>query len=263
MITLNALASAGLWRLPDGEWTLHSRFSRAINFVHDNGELLTLYRYGNGIGPAGVLLGENAFSRCAALSHIVKRNTRIAGSGVTICLRRQLALRLTAAMMSPIDLRGYCSPTGLCGPLNQAIAWQPPHTDADLARWLIGRGPGLTPSGDDMLIGMLAVFHAAGLPVAAFLPPADQLAALTTSVSCSYLNSARVGEFATPVLRVMRCLQRGRAAHRAIQRLLSLGHTSGADTLLGIALAQRGLSSVEFRGMNARSGNHTHIYSGG
>lgn len=129
-------------------------------------------------------------------------------------------------------------------------------------RWLIGRGPGLTPSGDDMLTGMLAVFIAAGIPVHLFLPPADQLAQLTTSVSCSYLNSARVGEFSTPVLGVMRSLQTGRDAGHALRRLLTVGHTSGADMVLGIALAQRWLLMADSRGKHARSGNNTYIYSG-
>ncbi|SQB37724.1 Uncharacterised protein [Citrobacter koseri] len=53
MSIINPLACAGLYRLPDGEWSLHSRFSQAINFCHSGGELLTLFRYGKGMGPTG------------------------------------------------------------------------------------------------------------------------------------------------------------------------------------------------------------------
>lgn len=268
MVILNALASAGLNRLPDGEWTLHSRFSQAINFIHAGGELLTLYRYGKGMGPSGVLLADGAFSRCVPLEKIDKRDDRLSGQGIDIRPRRRLSLRPRVGSLCPVDLTLFSSPTGLGGPLNHAAASLSfyPHIAAQLARWqdglipdwrwLIGCGPGLTPSGDDMLIGMLAVFHAVAWPVHLFLPPNDQLVSLTTSVSYSYLNSARVGEFSTPLLKVMRCLQSGRGALPAIQRLLKTGHTSGADMMLGIAIAQRWLQSVDLRGRHARSGNH-------
>ncbi|HGC0596287.1 TPA: DUF2877 domain-containing protein, partial [Escherichia coli] len=130
--------------------------------------------------------------------------------------------------------------------------------------WLIGNGPGLTPSGDDMLAGMLAMLYGAGFSdrLHAFIPPADQLTSLTTSVSCSYLNSARRGEFSLPVVKVMRGLRSTGDPKRAIQRLLAVGHTSGADTLLGMAFAQHWLQRVDSRGTHARSGNHPHVYTG-
>lgn len=49
---------------------------------------------------------------------------------------------------------------------------------------------------------------------------------------------------------------------RAIQRLLAVGHTSGADTLLGMAFAQHWLQRVDSRRTHARSGNHPHVYTG-
>ncbi|MDM2734669.1 DUF2877 domain-containing protein [Citrobacter sp. Ct235] len=275
MLILNALACAGLYRLPDGEWTLHSRFSQAINFSHANGELLTLYRYGKGMGPTGMLLSHTQFSRLTAVSRLYKTGNLLSGQGVTLRSQRQLRLQLNPADSTPVGLSRCGQQSGLCGALNQPLNGIPFYSEimAALAcwhhggepdwRWLIGRGPGLTPSGDDMLTGMLAVFIAAGIPVHLFLPSIDQLALLTTSVSCSYLNSARLGEFSTPVLGVMRSLQTGRNTDRALGRLLAVGHTSGADTVLGIALAQHWLQMADSRGMHARSGNNTHIYSGG
>lgn len=274
MFILNALACTGLYRLPDGEWTLHSRFSQAINFSHANGELLTLYRYGKGVGPTGVLLSRTQFSCLTAVSQLYKTGSLLSGQGLTLRPQRSLRLQLNPIAIAPLDLSSCSQQTGLGSLLNQPLTTLDCYQDiiaglecwksgvAPDWRWLIGRGPGLTPSGDDMLTGMLAVFIAVGMPVQLFLPPADQLARLTTSVSCSYLNSARVGEFSTPVLGVMRSLQSGRDAGRALRRLLTVGHTSGADTVLGIALAQRWLQRADSRGMHARSGNNTHIYSG-
>lgn len=276
MSIINPLACAGLYRLPDGEWSLHSRFSQAINFCHSGGELLTLFRYGKGMGPTGVLLSTAQFSRVAHVERLIKQGNTLWGQGIMLDPRRILRVSLSSAAVAPVDLSFCTQRSGFSGALNQPLmAMQHyPEIIKQLAcwhhgmmpdwRWLIGCGPGLTPSGDDMLTGMLAVLYAAGFSVRLghFLPPADQLAQLTTSVSCSYLNSARMGEFSIPVLKVMRRLQSGRDPQPAIQRLLAVGHTSGADTLLGIAIAQRWLQMVDSRGRHARSGNNTHIYSG-
>lgn len=276
MTTIHALACAGLYRLPDGEWTLHSRFSQALNFVHTDGELLTLYRYGKGMAPGGVLLSTTQFSNFAHVSRIIKQGNTLRGNGVTVHSRRILRLQLNSAAVTPVDLSSYTQQSGLSGALNQPFDTMPyyPEIITQLERWhhgaipdwrwLIGRGPGLTPSGDDMLTGIVAVLHVVGFSAQLlhFLPPADQLAQLTTSVSCSYLNNARIGEFSTPLLKVMRSLQTRCNSRSAIRRLLAVGHTSGADTLLGIAIAQRWLQVVNSGGMHARSGNNTHIYSG-
>lgn len=275
MSRINALASAGLDRLPDGEWLLHSRFSQAINFIHANGELLTLYRYGKGMGPTGVLLSHAQFSSLTMAKQLIKNGNILSGSDHVIQPRRSLKLHLTSGAVLPVELSSFLHQSGLCGRLNQPLEamplfpeimdglehWQ--HGNIPDWQWLIGRGPGLTPSGDDMLTGMLAVFCAERIPIHLFLPSADQLALLTTAVSCSYLNSARLGEFSTPVLSVIRDLQTGRDANRALHRLIAVGHTSGADTIVGMALAQRWLHRAESRGMNARSGNNTHVFTGG
>lgn len=276
MDIINTLASAGLDRLPDGEWKLHSRFSQAINFCHPGGELLTLFRYGKGMGPAGGLLSTEQFPRIANVTRIIKQGNTLRAQNMMIRSRRELRLQLPATAFTPVNLSFYTHQSGLVGSLNQPLDIMPlyPEIIAQLECWhhgvapdwcwLIGRGPGLTPSGDDMLTGMIAVLYARGIftQQSSFLPPPDRLAQLTTSVSCSYLNSARIGEFSTPVLRVMRSLQSGRDPHLAICRLLAVGHTSGADIVLGIAIAQRWLQVSDSRRRHARSGNNTHVYSG-
>lgn len=79
MSIINPLACAGLYRLPDGEWSLHSRFSQAINFCHSGGELLTLFRYGKGMGPTGVLLSTAQFSACPMLNDLSNRGAPCGG----------------------------------------------------------------------------------------------------------------------------------------------------------------------------------------
>ena len=146
--------------------------------------------------------------------------------------------------------------TGLFGPLSQAIELrqhpelrQLRHCFAsalagnavDWRLWL-GKGPGLTPSLDDMLIGMMLAAWRAGRMSRhggqAFFRASGDLHAATTQVSVNYLRYASVGRFASPLLHFSHALQRGRRIEPAVEALLAMGHTSGADTLLGFWLAQ-------------------------
>lgn len=275
---VQSLACGGVDRLSDGEWRLHSRFTQAINYSHADGALLTFIRYGKGVAPAGVLLSTSNFAKVYDAQRWTKRGKILLGHDASVLLRRPLNLTPQSGRMPVPDLRNYPEKTGLCGPLRQldagAIAFR--LLLDGLTQWesgtppswagLIGMGPGLTPGGDDMLTGALAVLHASHfstqLQACPFLPSADQLMTLTTSVSCSYLNSARYGEFSTPVLHLLRCLQVGRDPHRAIRRLVLMGHTSGADIVAGMVITLRWLQIRKERRGHARSGNSADIYSG-
>ncbi|WP_433500565.1 DUF2877 domain-containing protein [Sphaerimonospora sp. CA-214678] len=119
------------------------------------------------------------------------------------------------------------------------------------AEGLIGLGPGLTPSGDDMLSGLLVTLRhlgrAANAPGAVWL--ADWLAAAvtydararTTPISATLLHCAAHGQAGPEVVGVLRGITGLQPLRPAIHRLLRLGHTSGADMLLGIRI---GLSAV-------------------
>ncbi|KFC05570.1 putative cytoplasmic protein [Trabulsiella guamensis ATCC 49490] len=273
-----AMASAGLDRLAEGQWTLHSRFSQAVNFIHASGALLTFYRYGKGMGPAGILLSTRDFARFATVKTFEKQGQTLFINGSPLSVRRALTLTTTPTCLVLPDLSSYCAVSGLCGPLNQLSPDAPPCQSLmeGLQRWscgekpdwlsLTGLGPGLTPSGDDMLVGAMAVLFASQfssyIQQHPFLPSADQLALLTTSVSCSYLNSARIGAFSSPVLRVVRHLQHKRDPRPAIRRLLAVGHTSGADMLVGMVVALKWLQMRPRRSRHARSGNDSYIYPG-
>ncbi|WP_333853905.1 DUF2877 domain-containing protein [Leclercia sp.] len=275
---VQSLAYGGVDRLSDGEWNLHSRFTHAINYSHADGTLLTFIRYGKGVAPAGVLLSTRNFAKVYDAQRWIKQGKTLVGHEASVSLRRRLNLIPQNGVMSVPDLLGYTEQTGLCGPLCrlQTDAIAAGLLQEGLMQWkrgtppswtgLIGMGPGLTPGGDDMLTGALAVLYASHfslqLQACPFLPSADQLTTLTTSVSCSYLNSARYGEFSTPVLHLLRCLQAGRDPHRAIRRLVLMGHTSGADIVAGMVITLRWLQTRKKRRRHARSGNSADIYTG-
>jgi hypothetical protein len=112
--------------------------------------------------------------------------------------------------------------------------------DAAVAR-LIGRGPGLTPTGDDVLAGALVTLHALGAPVV--VPLARSITALapggTTTVSAGLLRHAAEGR-CIPQLDDLLTAIAGAANNplpRAAGALLAVGHTSGAGLLHGVLVA--------------------------
>lgn len=104
--------------------------------------------------------------------------------------------------------------------------------------FLVGRGAGLTPSGDDVLLGYACARAACGNPG----PSAEALAALvrgrTTDVSVSYFEALAAGLVNPVYLDVLRAAARHDRVgfDRAVRDVLAIGHTSGADALCGLAL---------------------------
>jgi len=108
----------------------------------------------------------------------------------------------------------------------------------------LGRGPGLTPSGDDVLVGALAASWSVGAIAAEHSE--DLTSALetqarrrTTDVSVEYLHYACRG-MATGAVRALLTALAERdltSVIGAVARLRRFGHTSGMDTLLGIVIA--------------------------
>lgn len=114
---------------------------------------------------------------------------------------------------------------------------------------LIGLGPGLTPSGDDLLGGALAALRAAGQgacaeALAAHVMPLAQ--AGTSRISRAHLACAAQGECGEAVHDMMGALLAGTPDLEApLARVAAVGHTSGWDALAGIALAFRALSGAD------------------
>jgi hypothetical protein len=106
---------------------------------------------------------------------------------------------------------------------------------------LLGRGPGLTPSGDDVLAGFLIGAAAFGVDAAALRAAIETLApARTTALSAALLWHAARGECIDELAAVAAVLTSERGpeqAERAVRRLLSVGHSSGAALAKGLVLA--------------------------
>jgi hypothetical protein len=107
---------------------------------------------------------------------------------------------------------------------------------------LAGRGPGLTPAGDDALAGLLLVLAIVGHDRAELERAATT--ARTHAISRAFLLWAARGQSVAPVHHLLAALADGdgAAVERHRSAVAALGQTSGADVLLGVRLALGSLS---------------------
>ncbi|MDR7484476.1 MAG: DUF2877 domain-containing protein [Armatimonadota bacterium] len=116
---------------------------------------------------------------------------------------------------------------------------------------IAGRGPGLTPSGDDLLAGIMhaatvwpsLASRARGADLRTILR--DAAAPRTTRISAAYLDAAAGGSASEPWHALVAGLRQSQAAAcAAVRRLLAVGETSGADALTGFCWAWSRLDPV-------------------
>jgi hypothetical protein len=110
---------------------------------------------------------------------------------------------------------------------------------AEAATRLIGLGTGLTPSGDDVLVGIEAALHALARPSAGFLVLATGgVEGRTTALAATLLRHAAAGEFAERLHVLLAALlgSDDETIPAAIDRAVAWGATSGTDCLLGVLI---------------------------
>lgn len=113
-------------------------------------------------------------------------------------------------------------------------------------RPLIGLGPGLTPSGDDFIVGYLAgLWSTAGSDssrlrfmssLGAWL---SQAAASTNAISRTYIKSAVYGNVSEPIANLAQLVGQAKSmdsVREAARTALQVGNTSGTDGVLGLLL---------------------------
>jgi hypothetical protein len=126
--------------------------------------------------------------------------------------------------------------TGLC----QAIeTGDEPAVHRQIDR-LVGLGPGLTPAGDDFLVGLLTVLNLPDSPGAAWRRIGTQVVASavrrTNSISIAALRHAACGQVRDKLAGFCRALinERAEPMRAALDRVLEIGESSGSEIALGI-----------------------------
>jgi hypothetical protein len=126
-----------------------------------------------------------------------------------------------------------------------------PTVEPDAARIapLIGLGPGLTPSGDDVLGGFLVALALVGriaLRDRLWRAVHSAIAERTTEISCAHLAAAAEGQGGAPLHSALSAIMRGASAgiEGACVALGRVGHTSGWDALAGGLLVLEATAKV-------------------
>jgi hypothetical protein len=107
---------------------------------------------------------------------------------------------------------------------------------------LVGQGDGLTPYGDDVLCGWLALHRALGVTTPAVDDAVRRALPRTTTLSATLLECALAGEVADAVGAYLRALATP-AEPAARAALEMLGHSSGRGLASGIDLARADLAA--------------------
>ena len=250
-LCVTRLGSGSLERLaraPEEAGRVHSVFERAVNLRWHDGHLLTLQGPGPLAAPFAVALASLRPAAALAPGTIVHRFDLDWTGAESVPLEAwpgRLAFRADAlsAAHGAITLRtgrGLRARRALAASLGRDAG-----AFVEAATSLIGLGEGLTPAGDDCVVGALAAIHrlAPGWLDSRAVPAiAEAARCRTTDVARDFLLEALAGRFAEPVLAVLTAPSAAHATDAA-RRLLAMGATSGADTLNVLRLACRALTS--------------------
>lgn len=242
----------------------HSMFTHSVNFEHED-TLLTFHDHSRIPSPMSILLTleegqlESYFE---GVDEIVLTPSGITFSNISFpfCLSKLTHHYL--GIKTPLA-RPHLD--ALQATLKSVLALNPPSTTLE-ARWfdqrlqhlqtsvleeaspkealqsLLGFGSGLTPSGDDAIVGFLAGLHytqqvsilKSVQPHLSILLKDDNA---TVWLSKHFLHSALEGWFIEPILTLYEHLISEKEIQSIVHQIHSLGHTSGADLLRGLALA--------------------------
>lgn len=220
---------------------------------HDSPDVLSLVTLDGVRLPNAVVLPTTAAAR--PFAGIAAGDTsQIGGGQVRVGQLAVMVRRWWSAAVSPrehtIDAlaRGLAAlgevvrpdPEPLVHALSAAMAEDDRPGLRRIIRELVGRGPGLTPAGDDVLAGFLAALHAFGSCPAGLAREIVALASdRTTALSASLLSHAGRGEAAAPLLELLDAVRGHGQVRPAARRLLRAGYASGIDLAHGVLAAGR------------------------
>jgi Protein of unknown function (DUF2877) len=170
---------------------------------------------------------------------------------------RGLAVLAALGAARPAAIAGALSGGGAARPsraavdaLLRALATGDATAERRAALGLVGRGAGLTPEGDDLLAGALAVARAAG----AGLPLPSGLRARTTALSATLLELAAAGAAPRPLHALLDLSrERWRGALRDLERL---GASSGRAMALGAGAAAAVVGARDAGRAHPRTARH-------
>jgi hypothetical protein len=239
--------------------TVHSVFATACNLAV-GGRLITVHDASSAHTPTSIRVAAESAVRWSPLVRagdgVRCREGFLAVGADVFDLRhlavwrpRPLATLAAPGVLAPLldelhrlgeeDGGQHGTVRALAVELYQALTTAPGTLDRLIGR-LIGLGPGLTPAGDDVLVGLLAALQQTGTDpgaLATLRAGVVQRVHRTTDISAHHLRLAAGGHFSEPISELLDALlgvaSRGAVAAR-VGQVLRVGASSGADALLGV-----------------------------
>jgi hypothetical protein len=147
----------------------------------------------------------------------------------------RLFLSAAATLVPPVDADA----------LGAALAAGDPEAIVTAAEQFIGRGTGLTPTGDDLLTGAFGAYGLIGealhedgpaVVLAASAPALEDVLELTSAFSATLVRHALAGRVAAPIAHVLRALVGRTPLDDSIEALLQVGETSGRALAQGVLI---------------------------
>lgn len=244
------------------DWLANSRhprilhvFDHACNLINERREVLSVVTPEIGNGPFNLVIEEDVF---------VSRNLSIE-SPISISQNQLILANLTinkadAKLWNPcpnwerLHARRYeilnqlislslpnfrpSIPDSIAFNLSKELANADVSTARIATSQLAGLGQGLTPSGDDFIMGAILaawIIHPANIAKVLAKDLASTAASLTTSLSAAWLRSAGKGEAGSLWHYFFDALlsENIMTIQGALEKLHNVGHTSGDDALAG------------------------------
>lgn len=265
MSNLHATAFSTTLPLPQlaaqPSWSILSSHHHACNLLAGDGTIIALVDEMHGNGPFHIVVPHARFDRSALDAFVRWQEGQITLADRTIDLRMArpwnprppFLLRLpTQVQLKPyrvqVTLRSslYSGPTAITTRAQQGIVYMRQgvlKSDTQLLHQgveaLAGLGPGLTPAGDDFLLGFMVA-----LSVNRNNPPglhqqraliAQSAAKATTPLSATWLHHAGQGHVGMRWHELVHALNNETEVQigQTIKSIINTGATSGADALCG------------------------------
>jgi hypothetical protein len=253
---------------PHASWRVHSIFANACNFACGD-RLVTLVAPRWGGGPTVLVLRHRP---ALGLDRLFEAGEMLSWHATTLRARHAMLRLEDAELWSPPPTRpclraahietNLAVAAGLlalhrrrrpsviddhCAPFVSTLARATRALDTAAAlravEHLVGRGQGLTPAGDDFLVGWCAALDALATDPAQRIfrnilgAALRRLAAQTTPIAAHYLRLAAAGHYLEMLIRVrdaLLCEANHDTVRHAVDTALGIGATSGADMLSGL-----------------------------
>lgn len=232
------------------QFRVHSIFQKGFNLVNAKDELIFVGTTENGVFPFGIVV--DAWTRDHLLQAI-KVDQALTIQRDRLQIRKDLHLNLNVELLKTptqfdqvnlaqlresllhFDFNEYHEGDFSLDKMQAIVqALSDDQIDAIPAlKYLIGRGQGLTPSGDDMLVGMLFLHFVQPFITKKHMQEIEMMlkTPITTLVSQTFLNHAIHGIFSSKLTNLMKS-----ANQSTLKQLQNVGSSSGKDTLYGMAI---------------------------